>query len=161
MVHYFIRQVHFRFNDSKGRLESHCISTKFEIMFDASNMLLITINGTLRYGIEIQLEGVDEAPLTRFCADFDTVLPVSMCVLLDSVRFKLVVDVTYCLAISPPIHSPSGRGRVGSRRASIMMSACLRTPCASVTSEYSSNRKNRFIKSQPTRQPSRIQHQLA
>ena len=154
MVHYFIRQVHFRFNDSEGRLESHCISTKFEIMFDASNMLLITINGTLRHSIKIQLEAVYKAALTGLSAGLDTILPEPES--LVSKSWDPAIGTTYCLATSPPTNSPSGRGRVGLRRASITMSACSRTPRASVTSEYSSNRKKRFCKSHATRHPSTL-----
>ena len=66
----------------------------------------------------------------------------------------------YCLANSPPTHSPLGRGVWGLRIASMILSACFRTAVALAGSEYSSKTKNNCIKSQPMRHPSGMCDQL-
>ena len=58
---------------------------------------------------------------------------------------------THCLISSPRITSPSGRGLLGFRRASVQTSTILRTPSLSSTSVYSSTRKKTFRKSTQVR----------
>ena len=55
---------------------------------------------------------------------------------------------SYCLEISPITDSPSGRGFDGFKAASMLISASARVPASSRESVYSSNTKNRFMRSQ-------------
>ncbi len=90
----------------------HCSTAdpaELKVALNVPNMMRVSFDDLLHHSVGEQLERVDEAFLCCGCNSADGIQPEPMPEARERQRLREVVK-TYDRVISPPTHSPSGRG---------------------------------------------------
>lgn len=160
MFYDFVWNIHVHLQYVERWSRTDCPSSNLQVAGNITDMRSRTIFCLLCRAMQVLLPSVEKPSLECRSRDCDCTRPEPVDVCKKLLHVRMVFWSTYCLATSPPIHSPSGRALSGLRRASMIMATWLHTSAASDLSECSSNMKKRFMRSHALRSWSAIASQF-